>query len=406
MKQAGSPKVPTAGEPAAGSRQLFIERARALVPALRERAARAEELRSLPEETIRDFHETGLARILQPVRVGGAELAYGALVEVGIEIGRGCGSTSWVLTNLISHHWMLAMWPAEAQEEVWGDSPDHLICSSLVFPAGRATKVAGGYHLSGRWPFSSGVDFSGWNMLGAQVMRGDGEPPEFRMFLLRKEETKIIDTWRAAGLRGTCSNDVQVEDLFVPEHRTLAADDTKGGRAPGSAVNPAPLYRLPVLALFPYVIGSAVLGIAKGAYETYLESARRRAATYSGAKVSGYAAVQMKVAEAAASIDAAELIMRRNCDEVMGIVEGGNLPTIEERVRYRRDGAFAASLCVRAVDRLIEASGGRGFYDANPMQRAFRDVHTGAAHIALTWEVAAATYGKVAMGLPCDNPVI
>src|SRR5579862_6145524 len=157
----------------------LLARAEALVPILRERAGRAEELRRLPDETIADLHESGLFRVLQPKRVGGSELPFRAIVELVAVIGRGCGSTAWVLANLAAHHWLLGMWPKEAQDEIWGQSPNNLIGSALIFPRGRGRKVAGGYRLTGRWPFSSGVDAASWNLIGAIVQdeeTGAAEP--------------------------------------------------------------------------------------------------------------------------------------------------------------------------------------------------------------------------------------
>src|SRR5260221_2766230 len=149
------------------------ERAERLVPVLRERAAKTEALRRIPDETIADLHRSGLFRMVQPARVGGSELPYGAFVELAGVIGRGCGSTAWVLNNLASHHWMLGYWPKQAQDEIWSPSPDTLIGSAFIFPGGRARKAQGGYRLSGRWPFSSGVDPSAWDMIAAVVA---GEP--------------------------------------------------------------------------------------------------------------------------------------------------------------------------------------------------------------------------------------
>src|SRR5246500_138642 len=112
----------------------LLARAEALIPVLRERAPRAEQLRRLPDETIADLHSSGLFRMLQPARVGGSELPYRALYELTSVIGRGCGATAWVLANLAAHHWLLGMWAPEAQGEIWGPAPDHLIGPAAVFP--------------------------------------------------------------------------------------------------------------------------------------------------------------------------------------------------------------------------------------------------------------------------------
>ncbi|MGH7036244.1 MAG: acyl-CoA dehydrogenase family protein, partial [Stellaceae bacterium] len=163
---------------------VLAERARALVPALRQRAAETERLRRVPDETLAELHASGIFRMLQPRRVGGSELPYRALIELGAILAEGCGSTAWVVANLASHHWMMAMWPKEAQDEVWGRSPDDLIGSALVFPSGRAVAAEGGYRLGGRWPFSSGVDASLWNFVGGIVHDERGKPIEQRIFLV------------------------------------------------------------------------------------------------------------------------------------------------------------------------------------------------------------------------------
>src|SRR5271163_2556433 len=163
------PEGESEGRATAARFEELMARAEALIPVLRERAERAEELRRLPDETIADLHSSGLFRMLQPARVGGSELPYRALYELTAVVGRGCGSTSWVLANLAAHHWLLGMWHPEAQDEIWGESPDNLISSALIFARGRARRVEGGYRLSGRWPFSSGIDAAAWNMFGAVV---------------------------------------------------------------------------------------------------------------------------------------------------------------------------------------------------------------------------------------------
>jgi 3-hydroxy-9,10-secoandrosta-1,3,5(10)-triene-9,17-dione monooxygenase len=182
--------------------------AEGLVPVLRERAPRAEELRRLPDETIADLHRTGLFRILQPGRVGGSELPFRSIVELVAVIGRACGSTAWVLANLAAHHWLLGMWAPKAQDEIWGESPDNLIGSALIFPRGRAKRVEGGYRLTGRWPFSSGIDAAAWNLFGAIVHDEEAGISEPRIFLVPASDYTIIDTWHVIGLAGTGSKDV------------------------------------------------------------------------------------------------------------------------------------------------------------------------------------------------------
>ena len=383
----------------------LLARAEALVPALRERAPRAEQLRRLPDETIAELHESGLFRMLQPSRVGGSELPYRALFELTSVIGQGCGSTAWVLANLAAHHWLLGMWHPEAQHEIWGQSPDSLISTALIFPRGRAKRVEGGYRLSGRWPFSSGIDPSTWNMFGAVVSDEDTGQNEPRMFLVPASDYSVIDTWQVIGLAATGSKDVEVADVFVPAYRTLAIERIKGGPNRGSELNPGTLYKLPAISLFGFAIAGVLLGIARGAVQNFVETTRSRHSAYTGRSIADFSNIQVDLSEAAALVDAAEAIVLRDCDEATRITEAGVVPSIEQRARYRRDGAFAATLCTKAVDLLFAASGGGAIYERNPIQRAFRDVHAANAHYVLNWGVSGAVYGRVALGLPPDAPL-
>ncbi|HEY2538339.1 MAG TPA: acyl-CoA dehydrogenase family protein [Stellaceae bacterium] len=383
----------------------LMARAETLVPVLRERAAEAEELRRLPDVTIADLHDSGLFRMLQPARVGGSELPFRSLYELSAVIGQGCGSTAWVLANLAAHHWLLGMWHPEAQEEIWGESPDSLISSALIFARGRARPVPGGYRLTGRWPFSSGIDASTWNMFGAIVADEETGQSEPRMFLLPKCDYTVIDTWQVIGLSGTGSKDAEVSDVFVPAYRTLSTERIRGGPNRGSELNPGSLYRLPAVSLFGFAIAGVSLGIARGALSHFSETTRTRLSAYTGRNIADFTNIQVHLAEAAALADAAEAIVLRDCGEATRITEAGIVPSLEQRARYKRDGAFAASLCTRAVDLLFSATGGGAIYARNPIQRAFRDVHAANAHYNLNWDVSGAIYGRVALGLPPDAPL-
>jgi 3-hydroxy-9,10-secoandrosta-1,3,5(10)-triene-9,17-dione monooxygenase len=382
----------------------MVSRAKALIPRWRERAAKTEELRRLPPETERDLHDTGLFRIVQPKRVGGSEFDYVALVDCADIIGQADASVAWNFANLASHHWMLGMFDRQAQDLVWDKDANALIASSFIFPAGRARKVDGGYLLRGSWPFSSGVDSSEWNML-ASVVSSDDEADgiEYRIFLLPKGDYKIKDTWNATGLRGTGSNDVEVNDAFVAEAMTLAVSDLDGGPTPGSAINPNPLYALPVFSLFPYVLSGVALGNAQACLDDYVDIARHRASTYNRAKIGDLQSTQIKIAEASAKIDAARVIMRSTCIEAMADARRGHIPDIAAKTRLRRDGAYSVNLCTEAVSLLFSASGARGLFTTGALQRQFRDAHAINSHIAFNFDAAGTNYGRVALGLPSEN---
>lgn len=396
--------APTRAESSDRPYAEMIAQAKALVPRLRERAPRTEELRRLPQETERDLHEAGLFRILQPKRFGGSELDYVALVDCADLLGHADASVAWNFANLASHHWMLAMFEDKAQQLVWGRDADVLIASSFIFPAGRARKIAGGYQLHGSWPFSSGVASCEWNMLASVVSsEDDADGIEYRLFLLPRSDYKILDTWNVAGLRGTGSSDVEVREAFVPDYMTVAVGDLAGGKTPGSAVNPNPLYALPVFSLFPFVLSGVALGNAQACLDDYIEAVRHRVSTYNRAKLSDFQSTQIRIAEASAKIDAARLIMRSACIEAMADARRGHVSDMATKTKYRRDGAFSVNLCTEAVSMLFAASGARGLFTTGVLQRQFRDAHAINAHLAFNFDAAGTNYGRVALGLPSEN---
>jgi len=384
--------------------QLWAK-AEALLPVLKERAARCEELRRMPDDTLRDFHDARLFRIQQPRRIGGSELEFVAIVHFGALLARACASSAWNFINFAAHHHMLGMFPPQAQDEIWDASPDVLIASSFVFPAGKARKVKGGYMLSGRWPFSSGVDPSEWNMLAGLAWLDDNAPPEQRVFLLQRSQYKIVDNWFAGGLRGTGSKDVEASEQFVPEHRTLAVADTKGGPTPGSAVNPGPLFQIPVFALFPYMLSGVPLGIAESLIDGF-SSPGPKSGRMTGARIAEIQSTQIRLAEATAYARASRLIQETNCIQVHKNISDGEVPDLKTKARYRLEGAYAVDWALRAVDVMFGLAGASGLYESGHMPRAFRDAHAVKQHFSFNTDIAGTTYGRVALGLPNDNPTL
>lgn len=385
----------------------MMSRARALKPALAERAETCERLRRLPDETERDFHEAGLFRIVQPRRVGGAELDVRIFVDAAAEIAKVCPSTAWNFGNLASHHWMLGYCDPRIQDEIWDVSPDTLIATSLAFPCGKGRKVDGGWEVTGRWPLSSGVDNSDWNMLGFIVRdRDDGPPVDHRFALCHRSQYEIIDTWHAVGLAGTGSKDVATTKLYVPEYRTISAWAMNGKPHAGSAVNPGLLWRLPLLALGPYVLSGVMLGCAQGAYETVVGAARKRNATSTGQPVGASQAIQIKVAEASARIDTAEMLMRGVCDHAMAVARNGQEPQHADKLRYRRDAFFSVRLSFEAVNILMNVAGSSGLYLKSSMQRLFRDAHACNAHVMFSPDVQAPLFGAHQLGMSTPPPLM
>lgn len=374
--------------------------AAALAPKLAERAAEAERIRRVPAETIADLHAAGLLRMMQPLRFGGSELGLDAHLDVVLELSRGCSSTAWVFSNLASHSWNVGQMELAAQEDMWNDNPEALAATGLAFPCGKATKVEGGYRLSGRWPFGSGVDASEWMFVGGMVEQSGGAP-ERRFFMVPRPDFESLDNWHSFGLGGTGSHDVLVKDAFVPAHRTVSAEVFAAGQnLPGAKVHgDNPLFQMPTFAAFAYVLSAIPLGTAKAAVEQFIVGLRQRVGTYTGVRVAELASVQTRIAEATSCVEFAETVMRRDWRELEDGVMAGEFPSIETKLRWKRNVAFAMTLIVRAIDTLMPAAGAGGLSLNLPLQRQFRDIHAASAHIALAWDVHAAAYGQSALGL-------
>ena len=378
----------------------YLQRVRALIPAIRERALPAERLRRLPEETFAEFQEAGLFRCLQPKRYGGYELDPDTLYQAVMEIGAVCGSTAWILGVIGIHNWHLALFAPQAQDDVWGKDTGIQVSTSLA-PTGTVTRVDGGFRLRGRWSFSSGCDFCQWAALGGLVPPlGDGDAPDMRTFLVPRSDYTIDDTWYAVGLCGTGSKDVVVDDAFVPEYRTHSYRDAFHLTNPGAAVNDAPLYRLPFGLVFPACISSPAIGVALGALEAFRDQTTIRISPRDRSRVAEVPFAQPALAEAAAEVTAARDRLLGNFAEAMRTVRDGTELSLAQRARYRWDTAKAVDRSVRALDRLFEASGGRGVFLDNPIQRAWRDVHAIRAHAGNNLERAAFVFGRSEFGLP------
>jgi 3-hydroxy-9,10-secoandrosta-1,3,5(10)-triene-9,17-dione monooxygenase len=383
-----------------------LRRARTLAPVLRQRADRAEAARQMEKETLDDLHRAGLFRFHQPKRWGGMELPFVAIVDVPAELARGCASTAWNVANLGIHHWMLALYDERAQQEVWGPDPDALIASGIAYPQGRGRRVDGGFVISGFWNFSSGVDPATWNMLAVTVRDGD-RVVDHRMCLVPRGDYEVVDDWQVLGMRSTGSKSVRATDVFVPEHRALCMYLARGGSDfPGARTNPNPLYRVPLSALGSHCLAAAGVGNAQAAVELTIEAVKERSTSYTGVRMRDFQAVQLRVARAGAQVDAARLSVRADCIEAERIAHEGRAPTLEEKLRFKRNVAWAMEQCTEAVDSLHALAGANGIYDGYPIQRLFRDQHALAAHIGFSWDAQGGSWALVAMGGEFSSPTM
>lgn len=383
-----------------------LQRARALVPVLRQRAGTGEALRQMPKETLEDLHRTGLLRYHQPKRWGGMELPFVAVFDLPAEVARGCASTAWNIGNLGIHHWMLALYDERAQDEVWSANPDALIASGIAYPQGRGRKVDGGFVVSGHWNFSSGVDPADWNMLATTVRDGD-RVIDHRMCLVPRTDYEIVDDWQVLGMKATGSKSVKATEIFVPEHRAISMYLARGGSDfPGARANPNPLYRVPLSGLGSHCLAGAGVGNAQAALELTIDAITERSTNYTAMRMRDFQAVQLRVARAGAQIDAARLMIRGDCVDAERIATESRMPTVAEKLRWKRNVAWAMEQCTEAVDALHSLAGANGIYDRYPIQQIFRDQHALSAHIGYSWDAQGGPWALVTMGGEFPSPTL
>jgi 3-hydroxy-9,10-secoandrosta-1,3,5(10)-triene-9,17-dione monooxygenase len=387
---------PSAASDTIPSAQELVARARSLAVRLRERAVKAERDRNIPKESVEEYIGAGLIHTLQPRRWGGYEHDHEVAFDIAIELGKStCGSSAWCLNYLGDHACILAHFPEEAQHDVWSRDKAACIATSAA-PTGKVAAAPGGYRLNGRWSWCSGLRHSQWIMIGGLVFREGEDHPDMRLYLVPVSEVKQEDTWFCAGLSATGSNTCVLDDVFVPEHRSVSFQTLRDACSPGSKVNTNPIYRGPFLAVHSYALLGPALGAARGGYAEFVQWTRERHLTYTQLSIAAHVPVQIKVAEIAAQIDAAELLARRALATARKDYPG---MSIETRTLLRRDYGYAMRVLRDAMDSLVKISGSSGLMAGNPVQRCWRDVHAISSHVVMNWDVPAENFGRMELGL-------
>lgn len=383
-----------------------LQRARDLIPFLRERAEAAERATRMLPEVEAELHRLGLFRYHQPKAWGGMELDFIAYFDIPEILARGDCSVGWNIANLSSHHRNVAMFSEAAQQEMWGENPDCLVASGIAFAQGRGVPVEGGIRLTGRWSFSSGVDCSQWNMLGCQLIEND-KVVDYLYCMVPRAQYEIIDDWQTLGMRGTGSRSVRCENVFVPTHRTQSMYASKPGHEfPGLRIHTNPTFAVPASSLGGHCIAGAMVGNAQAAVDATIEWVKTRSTAYIGARMRDYQAVQLRIGHAAAKVDAARVVLRNDCLTADAVIKAGKTLDLEAKVQNKRNCAAMVKLCTEAVDSLVEMAGANGIYDSAPLQRMYRDAHAGSAHINFNLDIQLAPWALVKLGGEFKSPLM
>jgi alkylation response protein AidB-like acyl-CoA dehydrogenase len=357
----------------------------------REHASAIEAHRRLPEELLVALRASGLLRAGAPLTVGAPEAAPGVTLRCAETIARGDASAGWCV-SIAATSSLLAGWlPAQGLDEVFGDADR--VAAGIWAPRGRARRVDGGYRVSGRWAFCSGVTHSDHLFGGALVDEGEG-PPSPRTLGMRVSELEILDTWHTSGLRGTGSHDAVADEVFVPEHRSLwLLDQPSSGAA---------LYRFPIFAFFALSIAAAALGNARGAIEDLSELAVGKVGMGSSRTLAQRSATWTVVAEAEAALRAARAFYYQAIEEAWAAAQASGPVSVELRTGLRLAATHAVRTSADVARNMYDLGGGSAIYADSPLQRRFRDAQTATAHFQVnptTWELT----GRLLLGQPTET---
>jgi alkylation response protein AidB-like acyl-CoA dehydrogenase len=387
------------------SRDDLVARAHDLIPLVRDSADEAERQRMVAPKVMAAFKEAGVFRILQPERFGGFEYDFSMVIRVALEVGQGCASTAWVCGLAIMHQWLVANFPLQAQEDVWGEDPGAITFGSYT-PVAAAAPEGDGWRISGSWPFASGCDHGQWALLGVRFPPEDGaDRPVAGFVLVPAADYGFDDDWNTSGLAATGSKRIVCQEVFVPKHRRLNIEDAKAGTSPGYRSLKRPLYGIPMFAGIPTAITGPALGALAGAINEFIEQTKiRKTIAMAGARpVAEFAAVQSRLAEATAALDAAKLMILRDLTETHAVVDGGGKVDLDMRLRNRLTHAYAVKLALEAINGLYTVSGIGGINTSNRIGRAWRDINAISHHISLNWDAGATRHGKYLLGLEPDG---
>ncbi|GAB3569338.1 acyl-CoA dehydrogenase family protein [Amycolatopsis endophytica] len=371
----------------------LVDRIRALQPMLAKNSAQGEADRRVVEESITALAEAGVFKIAQPKRYGGYETSMRTMLDVSAAVAEADGGTAWVVTLCNVCAWVVGLFPQQAQDDVWADTPDAKVCG-VITPTSETTKVDGGYRVTGRWYYNSGSWHADWATMGVPITDESGAVVDQGMALIPRSDLKLEETWFVAGMRASGSNCMVAEDVFVPEHRVLSVPPLIEGHY-GTEHTDETLYRSALVPILALVLAGPQLGLGRRALEIVQAKAATKPISYTHfAAQSDSVGFQLQLAEAAMRIETAHLHAYRAADDIDTAAAQGGYPDQLARARVRADTAWVLDNVTRAIDILLFAHGAGSFAEVNPLQRIWRDSAVAARHAVTLPTVNYEIYGK------------
>ncbi len=380
----------------------LIGRAHELAPVFASRAARTEQARAPLDESLQDMIDAGLLQTLTPKIYGGHELPVATMSHIVAILSAACPSSGWISAFYMGAAWRAMGFSAEAQQELFANKP-YLLNAGQAAPLREVLRVPGGYQISGQTPWGSGAVHAEWITFMGLATGGD-LPPAPMMFIVPRTETEVIDTWQVAGMRGTGSNDVRCENLFVPSYRAASFLEVLEGRSPGQALHANAMYRQPFLPFLMCEVTPVLVGALRGAASAFIARVKERQGTITGVKSAAKPAAQMRLARGLAAADAAETLLEAYLQRFTEVRPSQY--ALADRADMKLRAAYITDLCRNAINDLARGFGGDGFRDASPLQRYFRDINMLAVHAFLDIDTAAETVGRLTLDLLPEDPLL
>ena len=375
----------------------LIERIAALRPMLEANAGRTEVDRRVVEENITALREAGAFKVTVPKRYGGYEADMRTKLEVSREIAKGCGSTAWVTTLMNVCSFFVSVMNEQAQDDVWGSNPDARI-AGVFNPTATSRKVDGGYRVTGAWNWASGSYHADWSFLGVPLADENGDVTYPAMAIIPNTDITIEDTWFTTGMRGTGSNTIHADDVFVPDHRLHSVPGllTHNYDTP---FKDEVLYRSAFVPVAALVLAGPQLGLAQAALDYVIEKGHKRGIAYTEWELQRDAPTfQLSIAKAATLVDQAHLFAYRAAYDIDEAAAADRTMTYVERARVRNDTGHAIESAREAIRVLCSAHGASSFAEGSPMQRIWRDSEIASRHAVIVPETSSLVYGRALMG--------
>ena len=384
-------------ELAALTPQELIRRTTALKPLLERHASQCEAERKPVTEVWNAIRKTGCFYHFVPKKYGGLEFDVDSFIDAMLPLSEGCASTGWVTAFCIEHNWMLSQFPEAFQDELFGGAYPYVIAPGVTAPPGKAIPVEGGYRISGRWKWGTGVMHSDWVMVSCAV---PDDPENQALFCaLPTQEVTVLDTWYIDGMEGTGSHDLMISDVFVPTYRTMNMADMRAGRSHGARLYDNPIYRQPMTPFLGVTAAIAGVGVGRATVATFRDQLTQRVIPGTQLKQADRPAAQMRLAHANVKIATAELLLRSAVRRNVELAGQPEPATFEQRSFMRLQIAQAMEICRDAIRSLVEAAGAGAHMRGNPLQRHLRDINVMSNHVIYDIDGAAELHGRALLNL-------